>query len=293
MKWVFIIALALGAIALIVLIVRCIMGRLYLKQVQQDSLIVFGKKGKGKTLLFSEMTRNEKHGYLSNSDFKRKKGEIINIGDINLSPNTWEKVLNGDYTKVDRHEWEKKGVYFDDAGIYLPNFADSELKKKYPSLPLAYAVWRHLYDAPIHMNCQAVERPWKLLREQADGFIRCRGVVRFLSLAFIRCTYYDRIESARQELSPMGSRIFNKYSKAEVDKFRAEHGTIKNFLVFAPTWRNKYDSRYFRGKFFDDPLSSELKKPKKRHRLKEWWTKHRPKWKRKGKNPSTALVERE
>ena len=264
---------AIALIALIVVIIRCIMGRLYLKRVQQDSLIVYGKKGKGKTLLFSEMTRNEKKGYLSNTDFKHKKGLIIEYKDIALDPNTWEKVLNGDYTQVERKPWEGKGVYLDDAGIFLPNFADSELKKKYPSLPLAYAVWRHLYNEPIHINSQAVDRVYKLLREQTDGFIRVRGCVRFLGLAFIRCTYYDRAESARQELSPLGARIFNPYSKAEMDKYRAEHGEIKNFLIFAPKWRNKYDSRYFRQKFFADlptnekkhhfMLSKRIKKPKK------------------------------
>lgn len=293
MQWVFIIGLIIGLIALIVLIVRCVIGRAYLKRVQQDSLIVFGKKGKGKTLLFSEMTRNEKKGYLSNTDFKRKKGELIEYKDITLSPNSWEKVLQGDYSVVDQKPWEGKAVYLDDAGIFLPNFADSELKKRYPSLPLAYAVWRHLYNAPIHINSQAVDRVYKLLREQADGFIRVRGCVRFLGLAFVRCTYYDRIESARQELSPMGSRIFNKYSKAEVDKFRAEHGIVKDFLIFAPKWRNKYDSRYFRTKFFEYPNTSEHEKPKKRHRLKEWMQKCIRKWKRKGKNPSTALVKRD
>lgn len=281
MKWVFIVALIIAGIALAVLVVRCILGRVFLKRIQQDSLIVFGKRGKGKTLLFSEMTRNEKKGYLSNTDFKHKKGELIDYNQINLDPNTWENVLNGVYHKVPRQEWEGKAVYLDDAGIFLPNFADGTLKKRYPSLPLAYAVWRHLYNAPIHINSQAVDRVYKLLREQADGFIRCRGCVRIFGFAFVRCTYYDRINSAREELSPMGARLFNKYSKAEVDQFRALHGTIKNFLIFAPSWRNKYDSRYFRSVFFDQTNEDEKPKPK-----------HRPFWKRKGKNPPCALVER-
>lgn len=253
MNWLIIIPIGL-AVGLLILIALCVRGRVLLRNYQRDSLIVFGKKGKGKTLLFSEMTRNDrKTGYLSNTDFRHKGGEIIRISDISVSPNTWEDVLNGNTKKIPRNEsWEGKAVYFDDAGVYLPNFADSTLKKNYPSLPIAYAVWRHLYDAPIHMNSQDVGRPWKILREQADGFIRCRGCVRIFGFAFIRCTYYDKYASAESALSPLGSRLFNGFSKAECDKFRAEHGEIKNFLIFAPSWRNKYDSRYFKDVFFDE-----------------------------------------
>lgn len=251
MNWLIIIPIAL-AVGLLILIVLCVRGRVLLRNYQRDSLIVFGKKGKGKTLLFSEMTRNERHGYLSNTDFHHKGGEIIKISDVNVDPNTWEDVLNGKVTKIERKDWEAKGVYLDDAGVYLPNFADSMLKKRYPSLPIAYAVWRHLYDAPIHLNSQDVERTYKLIREQADGFIRCRGCVRILGFAFIRCTYYEKIQSAKEALAPLGSRIFNGFSKAEADLYKAQHGDIKNFLIFAPAWRNKYDSRYFKSVFFEE-----------------------------------------
>lgn len=247
---IFLIVLAVLLVALLILIFKCVRGRLLLREYQRDSLIIFGKKGKGKTLLFSEMTRNEKHGYLSNTDFKHKGGEIIKISDVNVDPNTWEDVLNGKVTKLERKEWEGKGVYLDDAGVYLPNFADAMLKKRYPSLPIAYAVWRHLYNAPIHLNSQDVERTYKLIREQADGFIRCRGCFRLFGFAFIRCTYYEKINSAKEALAPLGSRLFNKYSKAEMDLYKAQHGEIKDFLIFAPTWRNKYDSRYFKKVFF-------------------------------------------
>lgn len=132
----------------------------------------------------------------------------------------------------------------------MPNFVDTTLKKKYPSLPVAYAVWRHLYNAPIHINSQNVERTWKLIREQADGYVLARGVFRLGAFAIVKCTYYDRIESAKKELSPMKSTLFNKYNKAELNLFEANNGLVKDFYIFAPAWRNRYDSRYFKGKFF-------------------------------------------
>lgn len=255
MLWLWIALVAL-AVLLALLLFKCIRGRILLKRYQRDSLIVFGKKGKGKTLLFSEMTRNEKKGYLSTTHFFHKGEEIINYDVLNVSPNDWESVLNGNITRIDRQPYEGKGVYLDDSGIFLPNFADGMLKKKYPSMPIAYAVWRHLYNAPIHINSQAVERTYKLIREQADGFIQVRGCIRIGPIAFIRCTYYDRINSAKLELSPMPSRIFNKFSKAEGDQFRAMNGEITDFLIFAPTWRNKYDDRYFKSVFFKEELTA-------------------------------------
>lgn len=250
------------------LVFKCVTGRRFLKDVQKDSLIIFGKKGKGKTLLFSEMTRNEKHGYVSTTDFKHKGQILIPYNAVNIDPNTWEGVLNSEVTKIKKQPFEGKGVYLDDAGVFLPNFADQMLKKNYPSLPIAYAVWRHLYNAPIHINSQAVERTYKMLREQADGFIQVRGVRWFFGLGFIRCTYYDRIESAKAQLSPMRKAIFNKFSTTEYDKFVAMNGIIKDFLIFAPSWRNKYNSRYFHSVFFGfEPKKKSYSFPKSKKRL--------------------------
>lgn len=247
-----VVLIALGVIAIWVIftMVRCLMGRAYLKKVKEDSLIIFGKKGKGKTLLCSEMTRMDKKGFLSNTDFKRKKGIIINPKDISIAPNTWEDILNGKFVKIEHKDWEGKPIYLDDAGIFLPNFADSMLKKLYPSMPPAFAVWRHLYNAPIHINSQDVNRVWKLLKEQENGAIQCRRTTRIGPFAFIHCTYYSNLESAAKELLPMKETIFNKYNKAELNVYNATNGEIKDFMIFAPVWRNKYDSRYFKSKFF-------------------------------------------
>lgn len=249
--WLFWIAIAILAIFLLSIVIRCALGRAYLKRVSRDSLIVFGKKGKGKTLLFSEMTRNAKKGYLSTTDFFHKGETRCEVKDVNCDPNTWENVLNGSIKQIEkREEYEGKPVFLDDAGIFLPNFADPDLKKRYPSLPIAYALWRHFYNAPIHINAQCVDRVYKMLREQADGFIQVRGCMRLFGFAFIRCTFYDRINSAKQELAPMKNLLFNKFGKAEIATFKAMNGTIKDFLIFAPSWRNKYDSRYYHVPFF-------------------------------------------
>lgn len=257
-----VIGLILAAIILITAI-RCLLGAKLLKDVSQDSLIIFGKKGKGKTLLCSEIDRRSKTGCLSNTDFRHKKSSVIKIADISVKPNTWEDVLEGNIEKIEKNdEWEGKPVIIDDAGVYLPNFADSMLKRKYPSMPIAFAVWRHLYNAPIHINSQDVQRVWKLLREQQAGCIQCRKTVHIGPFGFIHCTYYDKIASADAGLLPMKKTILNKFNAAEVNQYEANNGTIKDFLIFAPTWRNRYNSRWFHKAFFG------IEPPKKKKKAK-------------------------
>lgn len=258
-----VIAIVIAAIILITAI-RCLLGARLLKDVTQDSLIIFGKKGKGKTLLCSEIDRRAKNGCLSNTDFKHKKSGQIAIKDISIEPNTWEDILNGKIIKIEKKEFEGKPIIIDDAGLYLPNYADSMLKKLYPSMPPAFAVWRHLYNAPIHINSQDVERVWKLLREQQSGCIQCRKTVHIGPFGFVHCTYYDKIAAAAQGLLPMKETILNKFNAAEVNTYKATNGLIKDFLIFAPTWRNKYDSRYFHKVFFgvDAPKREKRRKCK-------------------------------
>lgn len=259
------IILGIIAIVLLVVSVRCLLSRSFLRSVKEDSLIICGRKGKGKSKLMSEMTRmDRKTGYLSNIDFKHKNGEPITINQISVFPNTYKNFLNNKIEKINKVErFEGKPIYIDDAGVYLPNYADSELKKIYPSLPIAYALWRHLYNAPIHLNCQCYDRPWKLLREQADGFILCRKVWKLpFGLHFVSATYYEKASSCEQELKPLNPLLFNKFSKAEVQQYQATNGKIKNIFIFAPTWRNKYDSRAFHEKVFGYPFRKKVRKKK-------------------------------
>lgn len=226
--------------------------RLFLRRIIKDSLIIEGAKGHGKTLLLSEISRDcEKKGILSNIDLKRKKQELVKLKDLCCGDNSWEDFLNDEIRPFPKKDdWEGKTALLDDLGVFLPNYADSILKKKYPSLPVFYALSRHLYNMPIIGNCQRYDRPWKLLREQADGFIHCRKVLRFGPFAMILCTYYEKASSLEEKLKPLKARILNKYSKAEVDEYKASNGEIRNFWVFAPTWRNRYDSRFFATKCF-------------------------------------------
>ena len=252
----------LGAILLGAILWWLFSGARLLKSVRKKGLstIVFGNKGKGKSLLFSYMAQHEKEGYLSNVRFD-DRAIPVEVKEISVSPNDWEKALEGDFVTIPKNDqWEGKPVYLDDCAVYLPNFADNVLKKSYGSLPLAYAVWRHLYDAPIHLNCQTLGRTWKLLREQADVYIKCRGVLKLPFFCVVKFTYYDNYQSAEQSLLPMASRWLNSVNKGHKDQFTATHGTIKNAFVLVRKKKIEYDTRYFRQRFFPQGSDSGVLK---------------------------------
>lgn len=268
--------LAIVGIVILVAAFVIIRGKVRFHRFIDNNIIIYGQKGSGKTTACAlacryfdrKATRYRKwhkrkfRGYVSNTDFGYPSGQTILPDEITVEPNTWEGVLHGDIEPIIKNpNFEKKPVILDDAGIYLPNFADSSLKKEYPSLPIAFAVWRHLYDAPILINSQDLERTWKMLREQQAVYIYCRGVVKLPFFIGVKYTIYDRYEAARTMRNPMGSRILNKYSKAEVDKFKAENGRILKGIYFARTKTLHFDSRYFHNVFFQLP-APKFKRPK-------------------------------
>ena len=112
-------------------------------------------------------------------------------------------------------------------------------------VPLLYSLSRHLYNNNIHVNTQSLERPWKALREQADFFVKCNGVIKLPFFLIISCNTYDKYRSALDELEPLSARILNKYSKAEVDLYHAQNGEIHSGHIFIRKSKIKYDTRAF------------------------------------------------
>lgn len=242
-----IIILIIAAIVLLVVIIKHFLTKSRVKSAfENGNVIVTGRKGYGKDILFNAVINWRKKDYHSNLNYGGNY-HAFDIKDLELTPNTYHNFINGNIEKVNKNQaFEKADIYISDGGVYLPSQADYLLHKTYPSLPITYALNRHLYDNGIHVNAQRIERIWKALREQADYFILMRK--RPLKLPFFMVlftTEYDRYESAKRELQPMNNTLFNKYSKAEKDLFRANNGFVKNGLLIVRKSALKYDSRAF------------------------------------------------
>lgn len=241
-----ILLIALGIFFLYCLITHFLTSNRLKRAFKEGNVVVTGRKGHGKDLLFQYIIRSLKSPYFSNISYG---GDYTHIDpkELELTPNTYNNFIKGEVVTIEKNEnLEGHDVYFSDAGVIFPSQADSTLHKTFPSLPISYALSRHLWNNGIHCNAQRMERIWKALREQADYYVFIRK--RRLNLPFflvVFTTEYTKYESALHELNPLGSRLFNKYSKAEKDKYKAEHGFIQNGFVIIPKWYIKYDSRAY------------------------------------------------
>lgn len=272
MEVVFIIILIVGLIIITYLILKGIWNTHILKGLfQEGNVIVFGKKRKGKDLLFQIVINARKRPYLANNTYGGKYTHT-EIKELSVAPNTYQNFIDGKITKINKTHDDNIDVYISDAGIHLPSQYDSILHKLYPSFPIYYALSGQLYNQNIHMNTQALDRPWKAIREQADTYIKVHRKSKIGPLFIVYYTTYDKYTSAKLEMQPMGNRIFNKYSKAEQDKFKAENGNIVNRYSFLWQWKIKYDTRHFAKKIFknidannqiievDETINNEIKK---------------------------------
>lgn len=217
----------------------------------RHNVIVFGVKGAGKDLLFQLVINRRRRKYYSNISYGGR-GELVNISDVSVPPNTYQTLIDGKYYRVAPRFADKCDIYISDGGVYLPSQYDTYLSKQYKSFPLAYALSRHLWDNRIHINTQALNRLWLKLREQSDCYIKCRYSFRFLFWLFTRITIYDNYQSALDDRRPIKKRWFNKFAKSQVDVYDATAGDIKSMYVCQRVRRIKYDTRAFKKMLIDD-----------------------------------------
>jgi hypothetical protein len=218
---------------------------------KNNNVIVFGKKGTGKDLLFHSVIRKRKQLHYSNITFNNKTMPI-SISELSLFPNTYESLINGNVVKVDPNLKEKYDIYISDGGIYLPSQFDYLIDKKYPSLSIFYAVQRHLYNSNTHMNTQYLGRIYKKVREQADTYIKLKRSIFILGMYISFYTIYEKYESADLSLMPMENKLLNGFNNGLVQQYQATNGYIKNGWYIGLKNKINYNTRYFRKVFLND-----------------------------------------
>lgn len=228
----------------------------FLKNVfKKNNVIVFGKKGTGKDLLFQAVVNDYRCETYSNIKYN-KKSKLINLKDLELKNNTFDNFVDGSISQeVKNDDFEGKDFFISDIGVMLPSQYDTKLYKYYPSFAIFYALSRHLYNSNIHCNTQNLSRVWKALREQADFYIKCievkkpfiLGLFGFLRIDFI-C--YDKYESANNSLLPLSGSLFNKYLDANYKQYYATNGLIEKKYILVHKSEIKYNTRAFHEKIF-------------------------------------------
>lgn len=208
------------------------------------NVLVAGKKGSGKDLLFQGIINKRKDYYYGNISYGGKH-KVITLKDVSVEPNTYVNLVNNQVIKTPHKFKDGKDIYISDIGNFLPSYMDSKLYVLFPSMPIFYSLSRHLYDNNVHCNSQNIERGWKALREQADFYVQVKRTYKIFGIFITKYYSYTSYESAKKNLLPIKTRIANKYAKAQVDLYNAQNGIIRKGYFIQRKSKIKYDTRAF------------------------------------------------
>lgn len=244
--------LGIALIFLLIFVIRAwLFGKHVVRQFERSNVIVAGKKGKGKDLLFQYVIKKRKMPYYANIPYG---GDYlpVKLKEIAAEGNTFHEFLQGKVKQSPRRFLENTDIYISDGGVFLPSFADSILDKYYPEMPPYYALSRHTANHNIHVNVQNFERLWKKLREQADYYILVKKRIILPHFILIKAIGYDKLQSAINALEPVKGRFFNKFSRAERDIYEASNGEIKSGWIIVSKSMIDYDTRAFEPILYGD-----------------------------------------
>lgn len=246
MAIIFIIALIIGLFFFIYLLVsHWLFTSNILYNFKRCNVIVAGKKGTGKDLLFQwVINKRKREPYYANIYYGNRYTNI-KLTQVSTAPNDYARIVNDNIEPQPHTIKEKSDIYISDIGIFLPSYMDSTLYKRFPSMPIFYALSRHLYSNNVHCNTQNIERGWKALREQADFYCICKKTFKIFGFIITKVITYDKYESAKAGLLPIKTRLMNKYSKAEVDIYKATNGDIRQGHIIQRVKSLKYNTRAF------------------------------------------------
>lgn len=232
-------------IAIVIVVFNLIRNRKFvLKEFENASVVVAGKKGSGKDLLFQFVIKKRKKAY-ANMPYGDNV-EVRDISTLSVAPNTYDSFINGKVMKVENQFPDSVDYFLSDGGIYLPSQYHGLLDKKYPSLPIFYALSRQLNDMRIHVNTQNFNRLWDKLREQADSYFKCLYAhVLFKRLVIQRVRFYSKYESAVNNVLPFPKHGRGEEIQAQYLTYCAQNGIIKDMYIIYLLPKKHYDTRYF------------------------------------------------
>lgn len=259
MSWVIIALLIVAAVFVLYWVIRFIKdGAFAVRCFERGNCIVAGHKGNGKDLFFSFIIKQRHKRHYSNIRYNEKT-IVLDPRAFNIDPNTYRNFLDGNVVKIEKQLEEGLDYYLSDGGIFMPSTYQGEMIKLYPSLPLMYAIQRHLYNSNFHVNVQNLPRLWDKIREQADYYFWACQSIRIGKRTFIqKLRYYENYEAAKMNVIPfkIDRRLLllqDKRQDALKHQFDAQNGCVKYLYIFNRLPKQHYDTRYFHSVLFGQP----------------------------------------
>lgn len=261
-----VLALVVAGIFVVYWIVRFVKdGAFAVRCFERGNCIVAGHKGNGKDLFFSYIINKRGKRHYSNIRYNPDT-IVLDPRAFNIDPNTYRNFLDGNVVQIKKKLEEGLDYYLSDGGIFMPSTYQGEMVKQYPSLPLMYAIQRHLYNSNFHVNVQNLPRLWDKIREQADYYFWAVQSIRIGKRLFIqKLRYYENYEAAKQNVIPFKIDrrllLFNdKRQEALKHQFDAQNGSVRYLYILNRLPKEHYDTRYFHGVLFGEPAPDSKEK---------------------------------
>lgn len=219
---------------------------------ENDNVIVFGLKGHGKDLIMNKVINSRNVPCYANIPYNKELCTQKPLTDFSVAPNTSLDILNQDIQIVKKINRENTDMYISDGGIFLPSQLSNTLCKKYPSLPIYYALSRHLTNSNIHINTQYLGRVWDKLREHAGYYVKACKTIYLFGFLITQFNIYDRYDSAMNQLEPYKATglITHSESRANLEDFKAKHGNIYKGYIIQHKSKVYYKSRWAHKEFY-------------------------------------------
>lgn len=227
------------------------------------NMIVVGKKGKGKDVLFNHVINLLDEEHYANMPYNGMT-EIRPISDLELpglidtdalenEKNAatrgaiFKNLMAGNITPSERKFAPNRNFYISDAGVFLPSHFDKLLDELFPTLPIHFPLSRQTYQMCIHCNLQMYGRLWKKLREQADGYIFIRRNKKRKEWIELEVIFYEDHKAVESGVRPLKSRDPEKLAAHEARYGIVEQRFIKVF------WADlQYDTHYLGKQFLQE-----------------------------------------
>lgn len=216
---------------------------------------VFGKKRKGKDLLFQKVIHTRKQPYYANISYGGKLLEIINPSQLKYGKNTYKIFIKDEIEINERKQYEGIDDYISDGGNIFPSQYEKDLNERFPGLPLFVSLQGHAYNSNTHVNWNgSFTRLWLKIREQFDDVFKVVANIKMPWGIYVLVRYFEKPETAELNLLPYKNNRFidTKQNSALRKQYYATNGLIRDMWICVYKWEIKYDTRAFEKRLFND-----------------------------------------
>lgn len=267
MIFLWILVALLCVLAIIFLLFRYNLRRIR-KMFNYSSVSVCGLRGRGKDMLIANVIARNKRPYISNVDYRCKHSQFLPLDMSKLDvKNNYRDFIYGSVREYRYPYPQGADIYISDVGVYFPAQYNGELNKEFKQFPVFMALSRQIGQCNVHVNSQALNRPWDKLREQCDQYILCNKCVyfgknRFFAripflnrLVYQVVTVYDRYQAACDAVFPyehikapvsLSGKVRAEYKARDrlaVREFRERNGLVRRYRLLYFN-KSNYDTRF-------------------------------------------------